>query len=249
MDLSLDSRTALVTGAARGIGARIAAQFAEHGCYVYLGDVDEPAAHVLAGELGQRAVAARMDVRDRAQVRALVERMVRERGGIDILVNNAGLLAAGSFEQTTDTAWDDLVAVNLTGVFNCVQAAVPVMRGRSGASIINISSVSAEKGGGSLGNVWYAATKAGVIAITKGLARDLGPAGIRVNAIAPAIIETDMVRSRSTELMREAMLARFPLGRFASTDDVAQLAVFLASGAAGFITGETIVVDGGYLRT
>jgi len=232
----LRAKVALVTGAARGIGASIAERFAGHGATVYRADVDAGA------EL-------RVDVTDRAALRAAVERIVRERGGIDVLVNNAGVLAAGPFDQTSGEAWDRLVAVNLTGVFNCVQAVVPAMRGRAGASIINIASVAAEKGGGAVGNVWYGATKAGVVAITKGLGRDLGPEGIRVNAIAPGFIETDLVRGRLTPQMREQILARFPLGRFAATADVARVAVFLASDAASFITGETIAVDGGFLRT
>ena len=232
----LRAKVALITGAARGIGASIAERFAGHGATVYRADVDAGA------EL-------RVDVTDRAALRAAVERIVRERGGIDVLVNNAGVLAAGPFDQTSGESWDRLVAVNLTGVFNCVQAAVPAMRGRAGASIINIASVAAEKGGGAVGNVWYGATKAGVVAITKGLGRDLGPEGIRVNAIAPGFIETDLVRGQLTPQMRERILARFPLGRFAATADVAGVAVFLASDAASFITGETIAVDGGFLRT
>jgi len=232
----LAGKVALVTGAARGIGARIAALFAERGATVVRADVAANA------EL-------RMDVTDRAEVRAAMARIVSEHGGLDVLVNNAGLLAAGPFEQTTGEAWDRLVAVNLTGVFNCVQAAVPVMRGRAGAAIINIASVSAEKGGGAMGNVWYGATKAGVVAMTRGLARDLGPEGIRVNAISPGVVETDMVRGRLTAEMRAKVLARFPLGRLTEADDVARLAVFLASDASSFITGETIAVDGGFLRT
>ena len=249
MDLTLQGKTALITGAARGIGARIAARFVEHGCFVYVADVDGAGACACAAELGPDARGVHIDVRDRAGLRAAVERIVRERGGIDVLVNNAGVLAVGRFDQTVGAAWDDLVAVNLTGVFNCVQAAVPAMRGRADASIINIASVSAEKGGGAIGNVWYGATKAGVIAIAKGLGRELGPEGIRVNAIAPGMMETDMVRDHLTPEMRAKTLARFPLGRFAETDDVARLAVFLASGASAFITGETIAVDGGFLRT
>ena len=236
MHADLKDKVALVTGAARGIGARIAERFAEHGAIVYGADVGEGAT-------------LRLDVTDRGALRAAVARIVAERGGINVLVNNAGLLAAGPFDQTSGEEWDRLVAVNLTGVFNCVQAAVPAMRRRRGGSIINIASVSAEKGGGAFGNVWYGATKAGVVAMTRGLGRDLGPEGIRVNAIAPGVVETDMVRERLTPEMREKVLARFPLGRLTQADDVAQLAVFLASDAASFITGETIAVDGGFLRT
>jgi len=236
MEFELRGRSALVTGAARGVGARIAARFAEHGALVYATDIDERAA-------------LRMDVRDRDGVRAAVERIERESGGLDILVNNAGLLANGPFDATTGEAWDNLVAVNLTGVYNCVQAAAPAMRRRGKGSIINIASVSHEKGGGAFGNVWYGATKAGVVAMTRGLGRELGPFGIRVNAIAPAVVATDMVRSLLTPEARERIVARIPLGRLAEEDDVARLAVFLASDWSDFITGETIAVDGGFLRT
>lgn len=236
MNLGLTDCVALVTGAARGVGAAIAAAFAAHGARVYAADIAEGAI-------------LRMDVRDRASVRAALERIEREAGGLDILVNNAGVLATGPFDATSDEAWDNLVAVNLTGVFNCVQAAVPAMRRRGRGAIVNIASVSHEKGGGAFGNVWYGATKAGVVAMTKGLARELGPHRIRVNAIAPAVIETDMVRSLLTPQVRERILARIPLGRLATEDDVARLALFLASDWSGFITGETIAVDGGFLRT
>jgi 3-oxoacyl-[acyl-carrier protein] reductase len=236
MSEELRGKVALVTGAFRGVGARIAARFAEHGASVYAADIDERAA-------------LRMDVRDRASVGAAIERIERESGGLDILVNNAGLLANGPFDSTTGEAWDNLVAVNLTGIYNCVQAAVPALRRRGKGSIINIASVSHEKGGGAFGNVWYGATKAGVVAMTKGLGRELGPYAIRVNAIAPAVVATDMVRTLLTPEMRERIIARIPLGRLAEEDDVARLAVFLVSDSASFITGETIAVDGGFLRT
>jgi 3-oxoacyl-[acyl-carrier protein] reductase len=190
-----------------------------------------------------------VDVADRTAVQAAVDRIARERGGLDVLVNNAGLLATGAFDATSGEAWDRLVAVNLSGVFNCVQAAVPHMRGRAGASIVNIASVSAEKGGGAIGNVWYGATKAGVVAMTRGLGRELGPHGIRVNAVSPAVLETDMVRDVLTPARRERIVERIPLGRLADAADVARVVLFLASDAASFITGETIAVDGGFLRT
>lgn len=232
----LKGRIVLVTGAARGVGARIAACFAEHGALVHAADIEESAA-------------LRMDVSDRASVRAAIERIERESGGLDVLVNNAGLLANGPFDATTGEAWDRLVAVNLTGIYNCVQAAVPAMRRRGRGAIINIASVSHEKGGGAFGNVWYGATKAGVVAMTRGLGRELGPSAIRVNAIAPAVVATDMVRALLTPEARDRIVARIPLGRLAEEDDVARLALFLASDAASFITGETIAVDGGFLRT
>ena len=226
--MSLKNKVAVVTGAARGIGAAIADAFEKRGCAVHRWDIQTG-----------------VDITDRSVIKDAVSRI----GKIDILVNNAGLLARGPFDATGGEQWDRLVAVNLTGVFNCVQAVVPAMRGRAGASIINIASVSAEKGGGAMGNVWYGTTKAGVVAMTKGLGRELGPLGIRVNAIAPGVIETDMVREHLSDELRQKVLARFPLGRFATVEEVAQVAVFLASGAASFVTGETIAVDGGFLRT
>ena len=234
MSEELRGKVALVTGAARGIGARIAARFGEHGATVYGADVGEGAT-------------LKLDVTDRPGIGAAVEKIRAEHGRIDVLVNNAGVLTTGPVDKTSGEEWDRLIAVNLTGVFNCVQAVVPVMR--KGASIINISSVSHEKGGGIFGNVWYGATKAGVVAITKGLARELGPRGIRVNAIAPAVVGTDMTEKLLTADARERILARIPLGRIAEPDDVARLALFLASEASSFITGETVAVDGGFLRT
>src|SRR5437667_6191140 len=227
-------RIALVTGAARGIGAHIAQRFEEQGFFVYRADLQTP---------------LRMDVTDRSEVKKAIEGICSEKGGIDVLINNAGLLASGPIDQTSGEAWDRLVAVNVTGVFNCVQAAVPAMRGRKGAAIVNMASVAAEKGGGAIGNLWYGATKAAVVAMTRGLARELGPHGIRVHAIAPTVLETDMVRDQLTPALRAKILARIPLGRIAVPDDVARLALFLASDAASFITGETIAVDGGFLRT
>ena len=231
----LEGKVALVTGGARGIGAAIAGALEAAGCFAYRGD--------LAGGTID------LDVTDRAAVRKALERIVAERGGLDILVNNAGLLCTGPSEKVPGEEWDRLLAVNVTGVFNCVQAAIPAMRERAGATIINIASVSAEKGGGAIGNAWYGATKASVVAMTRGLGRELGPHGIRVNAIAPAVLDTQMVRELLTPERLERILARIPLGRLATADDIARLAVFLASDGAAFITGETIAVDGGFLRT
>lgn len=226
----MTAKVALVTGAARGLGSRIAERFAQAGYAVHRGDI-------AGGDLA-------MDVTDRSSVQRALESI----GALDVLVNNAGLLASGPFDKTDGEAWDRLVAVNVTGVYNCVQAAVPAMRAREGASIINIASVSHERGGGAIGNVWYGATKAAVVAMTRGLARELGPRGIRVNAIAPAVLETDMVRGVLTAELRRKILERVPLGRLAEAGDIAEAALFLASPQASFITGEVIAVDGGFLR-
>jgi 3-oxoacyl-[acyl-carrier protein] reductase len=231
----LAGRVALVTGAARGIGAAIAGLFADEGCNVYRGDV-------LAG------ADLALDVTDRASVRAAIERIRAERGGLDILVNNAGLICSGPADATPGEEWDRLVAVNLTGAFNCIQAALPAMAGRPGAAIVNIASVSAEKGGGAIGNVWYGATKAGVVALTRGLGRELAPRGIRVNAISPALLDTDMTHRMLTPEVRARVISRIPLGRLAEKADIARMALFLASDDCAFVTGETVAVDGGFLR-
>ena len=235
MAKDLQGKVALVTGGARGIGAAIADHFEQAGARVYRGDI--------------RGGTLDLDVTDRAQVRAAVEALAREAGGLDILVNNAGLLCTGPIDETKGEEFDRLLAVNVTGIFNCVQAALPRMRSRKGANVVNLASVSAEKGGGAIGNVWYGSTKAAVVAMTRGLGRELGPSGIRVNAIAPAVLDTDMVHELLTPERRDRIVSRVPLGRLATAADVARVAVFLASEAAEFITGETVTVDGGFLRT
>ena len=233
---ALAGKVALVTGAARGIGATIADAFEAQGCAVYRGDILE-------------GTGLALDVTDRESVRSAMARIVRERGGLDILVNNAGLISARPAGEMPADEWDRLVAVNLTGVFNCVQAALAIMAGRAGAAILNIASVSAEKGGGAIGNVWYGATKAGVVALTSGLGRELAPRGIRVNAISPALLDTAMTHELLTPERRAKTIARIPLGRLAEREDVARLALFLVSDASSFVTGETVAVDGGFLRT
>jgi 3-oxoacyl-[acyl-carrier protein] reductase len=246
---SLRGKIAFITGAARGIGATIAKAFAQHGCSVVIGDIDAEGAKSHAESLGPSAFGVRLDVRDRDSVNEVVATIVQKHGGLDVLVNNAGVLCVGAFDAISSTEWQALVNVNLTGLFHCVQAATRSMKGRRNASIINIASISAEKGGGVFGNVWYAATKAAVIAMTKGLGRELGPRGIRVNAISPGVVDTDMVHKFLTPALRDSLLSRIPIGRFTSADDIARAAIFLASDDASGITGEILTVDGGFLRS
>ncbi|HVB47986.1 MAG TPA: glucose 1-dehydrogenase [Burkholderiales bacterium] len=247
MELNLTGRVALVTGAAGGIGAAIAAALAAEGCVVYLGDSNAEAAAFTAASLGGECRALAMDVADAQNASRAVQRIVSEQGRIDILVNNAGILKTGSVVEATIQDWDEVCRVNLSGVYYCCKAALPSMLERRSGKIINMASVSAFKGGGALGNVLYGATKAGVVALTKGFARELAPFGINVNAIAPAVTQTAMTNPLLTPESRSAVLATIPLGRFASTAEIGQIAAFLASDASGYITGETIAVDGGYL--
>jgi 3-oxoacyl-[acyl-carrier protein] reductase len=231
----LAGKVALVTGAGRGIGAAIADHFEAEGAIVHRGDI-------LGGNLA-------LDVTRRESVARAMEQIRLAHGGLDILVNNAGLICVGAVDATPGEEWDRLVATNLTGIFNCVTAALPLMQGRPGAAIVNMASVSSEKGGGAIGNVWYGTTKAGVVALTKGLGRELGPRGIRINAISPAVVDTAMTHELLTSERAQKVIQRIPLGRLTEKLDVAKAALFLVTDESAFITGETIAVDGGFLRT
>ena len=240
---------ALVTGAGRGIGRCIAMHFARAGHVVVVTDIDGARAQGCAAEIGGSAISMRMDVRDDAEVAAVCRLVVDRLGTIDVLVNNAGLMTQGPFADTKRSAWDDLVGVNVTGLFNCIQAVAPLMTPRRRGAIVNIASVSSVRGGGAVGNVWYGATKAAVVAMTAGLGRELAPHGVRVNAISPGLVETDMVSAFLTPAVKERVLTRFPMGRLAGAEDVARMAIFLASDAASFVTGQTVAVDGGFLTS
>jgi len=245
MDLGLDGRIALVTGAGSGIGAAIATALAGEGCIVYFGDSDLAAATRAAASANGRPL--ELDVGDAANLARCARRIVGDHGRIDILVNNAGILKTGPVVEATIADWDDVCRVNLSGVYYCCKAVLPHMVERKYGKIVNIASVSAAKGGGAFGNVLYGTTKAGVVALTKGIARELGPLGINVNCIAPAVTETGMTRALLTPERRRAVLASIPMGRFATTDDIANMVLILASDVSSYVTGETIVVDGGYL--
>jgi 3-oxoacyl-[acyl-carrier protein] reductase len=247
MDLGLEGKVALVTGAGSGIGAAIATALVDEGCVVYFGDSNAAAAAKAAGACERPGHALTLDVGDAAGLRRSAERIATEQGRIDILVNNAGILKTGSVLDATIEDWDQVCRVNLSGVYYCCKAVLPFMVQRKSGKIINIASVSAAKGGGAFGNVLYGTTKAGVVAMTKGLARELAPFGINVNAIAPAVTETGMIGPLLTPERRQAVLASIPLGRFASPADIARIVLFLASDVSAYVTGDTVVVDGGYL--
>ena len=252
MDLNLRGRVAVVTGGAAGIGEGIARALASEGCNLYILDRNADAAKTAASALEATGIIARsaaVDVGDAAAVESAFTEAISSFGRLDILVNAAGVLSTGTVADLPITEWQRISQVNLAGVVYCVKSAIPIMRQQRFGRIINIASVSAMRGGGSIGNTLYGATKAGIVALTMGLARELGPFGITANAIAPAVVDTAMTRDALTESAQHRILERIPLGRLAHLSDIADLAAFLASERAAFITGVTIPVDGGILTT
>jgi NAD(P)-dependent dehydrogenase (short-subunit alcohol dehydrogenase family) len=217
---------------------------------VAIADLDAAAADTAARqlcELGIDAIGVAVDVADEAQVQAMVAAVEQALGGVDILVNNAGIVSTGPLLEVSAAEWNRVMAIDLTSVFFCAKAVLPGMMQRRAGRIINIASVAGKRGGGLLGNSCYAAAKGGVIALTKGLAREAGPFNITANAITPALTDTDMTRALSPEA-RARVLADMPLGRAGTPRDIAAAVCFLASGAASFVTGEIMDVDGGYMR-
>ena len=252
MDLNLKGRVAFVTGGGAGIGEAIARALAAEGCTVCVADRDENAATRAAAAMtrdGLSTHAITLDVAAAGAVEATFAALRGKTGAPEILVNAAGLLSTGHVVDLPAGEFDRVARVNIDGIINCVKAAVPAMAAARRGRIINIASVSAMRGGGSVGNTLYGATKAGVVALTMGLARELGPSDITVNAVAPAVLDTAMTHAALTEEARQRILPRIPLGRFATATDIADLVAFLASDRAGFITGTVIPVDGGILTT
>jgi len=237
---TLSGRTALVTGGSRGIGKAIALALAGAGCDVAVNYVSREAdAHTTADAirgLGRRALAVQADVSKGGDVQSLLAAVERGLGHIDILVNNAGKLRIESLEQMSEASWNEMLAVNLSSVFLMTQAVLPGMRARTWGRIVNVTSVAAQLG--STMGVHYAAAKAGVIALTKSYARLVAAEGVTVNAIAPALIATEMVVANPR--VKPDMI---PVGRFGDVGECADVAVLLAGN--GYITGQTIGVNGG----
>jgi 3-oxoacyl-[acyl-carrier protein] reductase len=255
---ALDGRVAIVTGAGSGIGHAIALRFAHEGATVFVVDIDAAGAGATVDEIGRAggtANAVECDVAEPASVSALFDLVDERSGRVDVLVNNAGIASAplGPGEEPfpsdlpiaiTDGQWDRMIRVHLYGTFACTRAAVHrmVRAGRPG-SIINISSVSGMQGGGSL---HYSAAKTGVLGFTRAVAHQVGPHGIRVNAVSPGLIDTRLARARGSAAS-DAVIARTPLRRMGEPDDIANAVLWLASDESSFVTGQWLSPNGGLM--
>ncbi|MDD5556279.1 MAG: 3-oxoacyl-[acyl-carrier-protein] reductase [bacterium] len=243
----LEERTAFVTGGARGIGREIALCFAREGADVAVCDRDAAEIAAVGGEieaLGRRAVAVAADVTSAAEIGAAVNKIVDAFGRIDILVNNAGITRDAFLVRMSDADWDAVLAVNLKGAFITSRAVMKGMVKRRSGKIINIASIVGLWGNAGQAN--YAASKAGLVGLTKSIAKEMASRGITANAVAPGFIETRMTAALP-EAVREKMRAAVPMGRFGAPGDVAKAALFLASGLSDYVTGQVIVVDGGMI--
>jgi len=246
--MRLKDRVAIVTGAARGIGRAIAVALAREGARVAAWDLDLVQLDDLVGQVrarGGEVLALSVDVTRKDQIQEAVGQVLARWGRVDILVNNAGIYEVLPVEDISEEQWDRVLAVNLKGAFLCSQAVIPAMKRQGSGSIVSMAS-SAGKSGGTLSGAHYAVSKAGVICLTKQLARELGPHGITANAVAPGRIDTPMIHLASDE-ENEAFRLRTPLGRLGTPEDVAGAVVFLVSDEASFVTGEIVDVNGGLL--
>ena len=241
-------QTALVTGSSRGIGRAIAVELAREGwavCVNYLEhrEAAEDLVRLLRAE-GWEAIAVRADVSDRDAVEAMVRTAQAELGPIELLVNNAGISYQGLFQDTSNEIWDRTLAVNLTGARNAAQAVLPHMLSEKRGCIVNISSMWGLRGASC--EVAYACSKAAIIGLTRSLALELAPSGIRVNCVAPGCIETDMVRVLGEET-RAMLVEETPLGRLGTPEDIAHAVAFFAEEGSSFLTGQVLTADGGFI--
>lgn len=241
----MEGKTALVTGASRGIGRAIAKEFAAQGAKVALCARSVDALQALAAEIedaGGAAAVFALDVSDSDSVKGVVDAVTERFGGLDVLVNNAGITRDGLLARMKDDAWDDVLNTNLRGAFYLTRAAAKTMMRQRSGKIINISSVVGLTGNAGQAN--YAASKAGLIGMTRSVAKELGSRNIQVNAIAPGFIVTDMTDSLP-EALKEQLLKQIPLGRMGQPEEIANVAAFLASDRSDYITGQVIAVCGG----
>ncbi len=249
--LDLTGKTALITGASSGIGAAAAAVFADLGAKVAIGYYNNEkgafAVRDAVAATGAQIIAIKGDVRKTADIRTLVDQTVAAFGPIDILINNAGsLVERQKLAQITEERWNDIMSLNLTSALLCSQMVAPSMVERKSGSIVNIVSIAGRNGGGP-GALAYATAKGALITLTKGLAKEMAPHGVRVNAVSPGVIDTPFHEVFSTPEMIRNFVAGIPLGRTGTSLECAKVIAFLASDAAAYVVGETIEVNGGQL--
>lgn len=240
--MRFQDKVVLVTGAAAGIGLKTAEAFASEGAVLCICDVNPEAGEKAVKALGSDASFHRVDVSDSRSVGDWIDAVVDRHGRIDVLINNAGITRDALVMRMKEADWDLVIDINLKGTFNCIRAVSKVMMKQRSGRIVNIASVVGVMGNPGQAN--YVASKAGVIGLTKTVARELAPRGITVNAVAPGFIETDMTAALS-EKVKTAMLAQIPLARAGSPRDVADAVAFLASDAASYLTGQLLHVSGG----
>jgi len=244
--MRLENKVAIITGAGSGIGKETALLFSKEGAKVVVADMNEKAGEETVAHIKKNGdgVFVKLDVSNREQAKQVVKITLEKYGRIDILINNAGIVQDAFLSKMTEEQWDKVIDVNLKGVFNCTQAVVEVMMNQGNGVIINTSSIVGLNG--NVGQVNYAATKAGLIGMTKTLAKELGKKGIRVNAVAPGFIATPMT-SNVPEKILEMMKEKTPLRRLGEAKDIANAYLYLASDDANFVNGAVLSVDGGLI--
>ncbi|MBS0607963.1 MAG: 3-oxoacyl-ACP reductase FabG [Proteobacteria bacterium] len=239
--MKLKDKVALVTGAGQGMGRAIARRFAAEGATVVALDLNLEAAQQTLEGLGGQHLARALNVADSAAVNALVDEVVAQRGRVDVLVNNAGTGGMDSFTEMSDEAWARVIGVNLNGAFYCARAAVRAMLKTGGGVVVNLGSTSSVSGDGP---AHYVASKAAMQGLTRVMAKELAKSGVRVNTLVPGPTNTPMMQGIPQE-WADAIIAGVPMGRMAEPEDIAKVAVFLASDDSGFVTGQSVAVNGG----
>lgn len=245
----LAGRTAIITGGAspKGIGHATARIFAQHGARVAILDLPETGPEDVAANIGSHHLGVACDVRDENACCDCTDRIAEALGGIDILIGNAGAVHGTPILDISREEYDHILDVNLRGNFNMAQAVIPHMRRNKGGSIVLMSSIAGQVGGGLFGRSHYAAAKSGILGLAKALARELAPDQIRANAIAPGVIDNDFTKGRMTREIKDDIAKTVPLGRLGTSDDVANVCLFLASDLSAYMTGTTLSVNGGLL--